>query len=92
MEKKHSPEDLDKKAAELEATAAELRFTAQKARDREAPDGAKLQAISPRTKLPVEHPESQAVERILYEAGQSLCGQPTADAALEDLLKKEPKK
>jgi len=92
MEKKHSPEDLDKKAAELEAAAAELRLAAQQARDREAPDGAKLQAISPHTKLPVEHPESQAVERILYETGQSLCGQPAAGPIIADLLKKEPKK
>jgi hypothetical protein len=48
-------------------------------------------AISPRTKLPIEHPESQAVERINYEMGQSLCGQPATDAAIADLLKEKPK-
>ena len=30
--------------------------------------------ISPRTKLPIEHPDSKAVERIHYEMGQSLAG------------------
>lgn len=48
-------------------------------------------AISPRTKLPVEDPESRAVERVHYEAQTSLCSLiPAANAA--DLPKDKPKK
>jgi hypothetical protein len=50
-----------------------------------------MPAISPHTKLPVEHPESQAVERILYETGQSLCGEKATDAVPADLFPKKPK-
>jgi hypothetical protein len=92
MEEKYSPEARDKKAEALEAAAVKVRLAAQKARDREVPQGPKIQAISPRTKLPVDHPESQAVERILYETGQSLCGHPTPEAVIKDLLKKKHKK
>jgi hypothetical protein len=48
-------------------------------------------AISPHTKLPVEHPESQAVERILYETGHSLCGKKVTEAAPPGLLPDQPK-
>jgi hypothetical protein len=42
---------------------------------------------SPRTKLPVEHEESQTVERIHYEMQQSLCGHPLSDEEVEAALK-----
>lgn len=49
---------------------------------------AKGAAISEHTKLPVDHPESQAVERIRYEMQQSLCGHPMTEAEIEALTSK----
>ena len=48
------------------------------------------QPISPRTKLPIEHPESQAVERAHYEMQTSLNSRPVTKAELAALL--EPPK
>ncbi len=46
--------------------------------------------VSPRTKLPVEDPESQAVERIHYEMQQSLAGRkPTGGELREEALKQK---
>jgi hypothetical protein len=47
-------------------------------------------AISPHTKLPVEDPESQAVERILYETGRSLCAAKVAEAPPPSLPPEKP--
>jgi len=56
----------------------ELRRQAQAARECEQGDGMKFKPanINPRTKLPEEHPESQAVEREHYKMQTSLCGLP----------------
>jgi hypothetical protein len=66
-----TPEQDEQRAAQLEAEALALRTKAQEAREQEQP-------ISPRTKLPVEHPESQAVERAHYEMQTSLNSHPDA--------------
>ena len=72
-----TPEQKEIRARKLEAEALKLRTDAEKERE-------KKQAISPRTKLPVEHPESQAVERAHYEMQTSLCGRkPTAEELAE---------
>ncbi|HEU5069814.1 MAG TPA: hypothetical protein VFV96_05285 [Verrucomicrobiae bacterium] len=49
------------------------------------------EAISPRTKLPVSHPESKAVEQIHYEMQQSLASA-ISPAEAETLLKEMEKK
>jgi hypothetical protein len=88
----------------MEKTAAELRAEGEaliaagnaKITEAQKAEAATMQAqppaISPRTQLPVEHPESQAVERIHHEIGQSFCGQPASEAAIKNLLEKKPKK
>jgi hypothetical protein len=48
--------------------------------------------ISPRTKLPEDHPESQEVERIRYEMQQSLCGRVTTEAETEEAGDKQEEK
>jgi hypothetical protein len=64
-----TPEQDEQRAAQLEAEALALRTKAQEAREQQQP-------ISSRTKLPVEHPESQEVERIHYERQTSSASRP----------------
>ena len=65
----------------------------QKATSEKGADGAtKLRAVSPRTKLPVEHPESQEVERIHYQRQTSLCGHPLNEADIDGLMDQAKKK
>jgi hypothetical protein len=61
---KHTPAPRAKPAA----------ITLEKAKPQN--HNAKPDAISPRTKLPVKHPESQAVERIHYDMQTSLNSHP----------------
>lgn len=87
MKKQHDPHDSGQQAAKLEAAAQKLRLQVKQVRDQQITTGAKLKAadVSPRTKLPVEHEESQAVERIHYEMQQSLCGRPPTEEELREL-------
>jgi hypothetical protein len=68
---------LEQKANKLETEAQTLHQRAQPA------DG--QQPVSPRTKLPIDHPESQAVERIHYEMQRSLCGLTLTDEEMKKL-------
>ena len=83
---------MEKTAAQLRAELAAIEETYRDAIAQRDQKELQSQAISPRTQLPVDHPESQAVERAHYEAQTSLCGQPATDAAIKDILKKEPPK
>lgn len=82
---------MEKTAAQLRAELAAIEETYRDAITKRDQQELAPEAISPRTKLPVDHPESQAVERILYETGHSLCGQPTPAATIKNLLEEKPK-
>ncbi len=87
-----TPEQVEHRAANVKAeAAAALRQETQQTRDQQAPASANLQTLSPRTKLPIEHPESQAVERIHYEMQQSLASA-TPPAEVEAFFKKAESK
>ena len=90
----NTPEQDEQPATKLEAEALALRRQAQQPREQQQAGSPNLKApdISPRTKLPVEHPESQAVERIHYDMQTSLCGRPMTEAEADALLKDDKKK
>lgn len=77
---KKTPEELRQEGEALMA-AGRAKIAAAE-RDEAAAVQAQTPAISPRTKLPVEHPESQAVERAHYEMQTSLNSRPGAEAEI----------
>ena len=85
----NTPDKIEQSAAKLEAEVETLRRQAKQARDGQTRPGLKSQDLSPRTKLPVEHPESQAVERERYRVGLSLNSPPMTEAQADALLKEE---
>jgi hypothetical protein len=81
MKQEHDADDLDNQAAKHESIANELRLKAQQERDGGVP-------VSPHTKMPVDHPESQAVERERYLMGISLASA-TKPEEIQDWLDKQ---
>ena len=77
-----TPQEKERLARKLEAEAALASGTGSQAPRK------KQQTISPRTKLPVEHPESQAVECAHYEMQTSLNSRPMTEAELAALLER----
>jgi len=77
-------------AARLEAAALKLREQAQMEGEAQTQGSAKQQPMSPRTNLPVAHPESQEVERELYRLGISLAGMTEEEAKEQQKNKDAP--
>ncbi len=78
---------IEKAVSQIEAAKQTLERELAQAQSQN--QKAKPVAISPRTKLPVTDPESQAVERIHYEMQTSLCGRPPTAEELAELERKK---
>jgi hypothetical protein len=71
-----TPQEKRIRAAQLESEALKLRAEAEQESQQHEP-------VSPRTKLPVSDPESQAVERIHAEMQTSIFEHPDAQKSSE---------
>ncbi len=92
MKNTHDAVRLENQAPDHEAIAEKLRLKAQQARGQQGAGDSKLERVSPHTKLSVEHPESQAVEREKYLMGQSYCAHPIPPSELDAFLRSDREK